>query len=173
MTVKTLATALEELRTALEAKQVVHQGVHDFEGDPPGKVGTQVYVPDPQYAHLLGLVRHACPGVKASLKFDAGEEALSIEEACDAALHRLRPCELGCRDTGFITSTVYWERAPEGALEGALVKVLFAMWRKDEMSNPPSRVWSTAWEVDRICWDTGDTRIEAATAVLAWVKEQP
>lgn len=157
-TTKTFATTFEELRTALEARQVVSAGVPDFEAQKPGWIGTHSYVPDPRFAGLLALVRERCEHPKGAWKDFEHHRA------------RCRTCYAEWDYTpgnrvplGYITRTAYWEVAPEGALWGS---VIFALWHMSFAASDQLR--------RRLrLWGGGSPKEDVAEALLVWVKETP
>ena len=130
-----LETALAAMQKAILAKQVVYHNPDDLGGE----IGTNYYEPDPAYAPLLALVQEECP-------YEGTHKYFTV------------PCDL-CQD-GYILRTAYWQVAPNGALEGALLKCLRLL-----------RASSAGILVNLLNLE-GDTRIKALKLVLAWLRDE-
>ena len=117
---RTFAGLFESVRALLEAWLVYHVEEDDPGGADQVRHFSLIGRPDPALKPLLALFRETCPCTLSNpgLSYGANEEhPIACLDCCRRGEHGV-----GCRceDTGFIYRLSYWQRAPEGALAGAV-----------------------------------------------------
>ncbi|KKN09197.1 hypothetical protein LCGC14_1048920 [marine sediment metagenome] len=112
---------------------------------------------DPVIAPLLGLVREICQGqdLRDAPTFH-GKRYLTGESCCDGTL--------------FITRTRFWGAAPDGALEGALQKALYAIMRVEQDMDALNRLAGAMERLVDLISQEGDTREAACRVALEWLE---
>ena len=115
------------------------------------------------YAPLLALVREGC--VDYCERIDAHARHCYRDKPP-------QPTCFYCQGTGYITRIHYWGQASDGALEGALIKVLRRTWREAAPGVAyRCQDWTLAHTLEQLMWSNeGDTRRAALAAVIEWLK---
>ena len=109
-------------------------------------------VPDPAYAPLLALVREE-------------RNIICVDLTCFADGKYRGGLRKDHLHPELVTRTAYWEAAPNGALEGALIKALSPL---ASISGDPAD--NLVASLGHLLWRQDDTRLAALEAVEAWLK---